>query len=126
MEPQQVERARQAKRMYLLALLFNVVVGGCLRFSPDNMALSILGLGWLIFSVVVTWRFCRSIQIGKAASAVNAVLSPFIFISTHCAASNVCEEDWRSSDVPYGRRLPRVPAIVIRAQATAGRQPKWW
>jgi len=80
MDPQQIERARQAKRMYLLALLFNVIVGGALRFSSDNVVLNFLALGCLIFSVVVTWRFCRSIGIGKAASAINAVVSPFIFI----------------------------------------------
>ena len=80
MDPQQIERARQAKRMYLLSLLFNVIVGAALRFSDDNIVLNLAALGCVIFSVVVTWRFCRSIRIGKAASAINAALSPFIFI----------------------------------------------
>jgi hypothetical protein len=80
MDSQQIERARKAKRMYLLAALFNLIVGAALRLTDGNIALSYLGLGCIIFSLVVTWRFCRSIQIGKLASAVNAALSPFIFI----------------------------------------------
>ena len=111
MDLQQIERARKAKGMYLLAALVNVIVGAALRFSDGNMALSFLGLGCMLFSVVVTWRFCRSIQIGKLASAVNAALSPFIFIIQLIVLLRMyAKRTGVRLTFLMGDRAPRVPA----------------
>jgi hypothetical protein len=87
MDAQQIERARQAKRLYLMAFLFTVVLGSAIRvvyrFTDDvtmNLLLSALSLSIMVSVAVITWRFCRSIGIGRAYSAINAVLSPFIFL----------------------------------------------
>ena len=111
MDPQQIVRARQAKRTYLLAALFNVIVGAAFRLSGDHFLLTIVAYGCLIFSVAVTWRFCRSIGFGKVASAINAAVSPFIFIFQLVVLLRMyAKRTGVRLTFLLGDRLPRVPA----------------
>jgi len=111
MDPQQIVRAREAKRVYLLALLFNVIVGAALRLSGHHFALTIVAYACLTFSVAVTWRFCRSIGFGKATSAINAALCPFIFIFQLVVLLRMyAKRTGVRLTFLMGERLPRVPA----------------
>ena len=77
----QVESARRERKIYLLTLLFNLIVGIILRFTPSESPFQFLvGIICLVSIVVATWRFCRALGIGTAWSAINALFSPFIAI----------------------------------------------
>ena len=79
MDATQVENARRARKIYLLTFLFNLIAGIILRVLPSESPFQLpIGVICLLSFVVVTWRFCRALGIGRAWSAINAVFSPFI------------------------------------------------
>jgi hypothetical protein len=79
MDPTQIERARQSRKIYLITFLINVIAGIGLRLTPSPAPVAlVVGLGLAVALTIVTWRFCRALGIGTAWSATNAVLSPFI------------------------------------------------
>jgi hypothetical protein len=84
MDPQQIERARQGKRLFLWSVLTTLIVGlvslVSARIPGMSGAALVLRICNMIFVGVATWRFCRSIGIGTAYSVVNVLLSPFVLI----------------------------------------------
>lgn len=84
MDQLEIDRARKEKQFYLLP--FFILVG--IRFLKSILGtnenghaiIGALTLGVALFTIVVTWRFARSIQVNKPAAAINAVLSPILYI----------------------------------------------
>ena len=80
MDAQQVKVARQAKQIYLLSILFNVIAGVAIRVTHGHPLFAVGTIAVMVFGCVATWRFCQAIGIGKAWSAINTALCPFTFL----------------------------------------------
>ena len=80
MDAQEIKAARNEKRLFLLSVVFNVIAGLALRLSGGHPLFAFGGIAVMVFGCVATWRFCRSIGIGKGWSTVNLALSPFICV----------------------------------------------
>ena len=79
MDTTQIERARQARKIYLLTFLFNLIAGFILRITPGGSPLQVIISILCILSIVVaTWRFCRALGVGAVWSAINALFSPLV------------------------------------------------
>ena len=85
---EQTTRARLEKKRYLLSVLLLVCVNGINvllgAFYVSNAIVSdIVDASWVAalgFGMVTTWRFCRSMNIGIAATGLAMLLAPFCFI----------------------------------------------
>jgi len=88
MNDEQLALAKKKRTLYLwvflLTLLLNGyrIIIGAKHQVPDSMdaIVAIFSIGLVALVMIVTWQFCRAIQIGKFVSFLNAVFSPVLFI----------------------------------------------
>ena len=85
---EQIARARQAKKRYLLSLLL-VVTSGLMNAlvavfklsdSPVDTMVTWCQLAALVFAMITTWQLCRAIRIGVVATVLVTLVSPVAFI----------------------------------------------
>jgi hypothetical protein len=85
---EQITRARHEKKRYLLSVLLMVCANGfnmLLKALHSNnqtvqTVAGLCGVAALAYGVVMTWRLCRSINIGIKSTVVATVLAPFFFL----------------------------------------------
>jgi len=88
MNAEQIARARQEKKQYLLSVLLMLVANACMLLVdsalPNQQTASILsrafGFATLGFGMIMTWRLCRAIGIGTGGTLLATVLAPFVII----------------------------------------------
>jgi hypothetical protein len=124
----EIGKAREEKKLYvkvLAAVLMVRCVTALLQAFVTGPwpATAILGLSSVLMlaALVVTWRFCRAIQMGETASAINALFSPFIFlIQSIFLLRSYARRTGITLTFLLGDRLP--PKRMARpGMATAGR-----
>ncbi len=65
---------------FLIAFLLMLLFGLARLAGQGGDIMSVLHLPVMVFMVIATWRFARSIEMGMAGSLVNTLLAPILFL----------------------------------------------
>jgi hypothetical protein len=85
-----LSKIRQEKKFYVLALVISLlsallilILGATLKTVDVESIVAfsqLLSTGIKIYTMVVTWRFCRALGMKKLWSVMNTLLSPVLYI----------------------------------------------
>lgn len=85
MTSEEIAQAQVEKRRYLLSFLLMVLsrgLGVLTENTSDGLQFlaSVASPGTMIFGLVMTWRFARSIKVGIPMAVVNTIAASIFFI----------------------------------------------